>query len=195
MKEKILGVEQEYGRLLSNIDINTITSNCKALYAGAEGVSHKPEENVNEFTLICKNVTEGFSSPRIIQYAYYKNGHSYYRYATDTNGVVYWEDWSRLDNFGCTTPSALAELLGATNTLIASGSFDDIKTNGEYTISANVTDGPSTIDQSFSAQLQLKVWGKAGDIIQLATRTGQNIHAIRTFTGSDFTAWKAFKFN
>jgi len=76
-------------------------------------------------------VSKGFNSPRIIQCAYYQNGHSYQRYCTVSNDTPTWEDWSRLDNFGCNSADALASLLGV------NGKFDKSYLKTDFSIARN----------------------------------------------------------
>ena len=128
----ILGVEQEYGAVLTNIDLNTITSDYKAEYSGTAGVTNKPENNNDEFILICTKLSKGFTSPRVLQRAYYKSGHSYYRWAQITSGVATWEGWSRTDNFGANTPSDLASLLGGASMYVNANDANEVTIPGFY---------------------------------------------------------------
>ena len=124
----VLGVDKNYGSLLANIDLNTLVDDTRALYAGGANVSNKPfgDSNNNEFFLVVKKLTQGFSSPRIIQEAFYNIGRSpnkdYYlfRTATVTDGTPLWSAWTRCDNFGCNTPADLASLLGVDGITISS---------------------------------------------------------------------------
>ena len=101
-----------------------------------------------------------------------------------------WEDWVRVDNFGCSTPSALAELLGAGGTKLAS------YFSGEYSVPNNTTwdfnvgfTGPALVfvrDANGSSDGNLFICGWRGHSYQIINNTITGLAAYFYEDGSGY---------
>lgn len=75
-----------------------------------------------------------------------------------------WSDWDRLDNFGCSTPSALAELLGVNN-LISKAPINPYDFNDAH--SSGIYSGRGKLNQPFEYSVVLVMQYSTYECVQL----------------------------
>lgn len=101
-----------------------------------------------------------------------------------------WTSWTRIDAFGCATPSALASLLGV-GTINSTAQFgeniDNLVRFGQYAVSAGATGTKPT-----TGGLTLLVYGNTDYVAQLAIGVDNNKMYYRSKLNRTGQSWKTW---
>ena len=179
----------------AGVDDQRLTADANTITDGrffARGVDHTNLHVPGDYGyLYARSVTQGGFTTIYQQFIKY-NRESYSRRGNgELSGTMTWTDWSRDDNFGCSTPEALASLLGVPTTDSSDTARDanQLFTTGTYRVNNNWQNVPSgwAMFLSFSLQnvLCVQIWVGG-------TSTDQDAYIRCYIGGNNWTNWVKF---